>query len=267
MLLGRSTQVPEIYIGGQKVDLPNNIYETTCSRTGDFTLSGYIQTINGNGDPIRRDFEQKYTVVEPSATVSADLTRMLYAGYNNPISVSVPGVPLSKISATMTNGTLTANGAGKYIARPSKIGQDAVITVTSTNTGRPQTMGTFTFRVRKLPDPTPFIDIKDDQGNPTRFKGGNMYKASLLAAEHIGAAIDDGILDISFRVVSFETVFFDNMGNAKPLASDGANFSAAQKDQFRKLTRGRRFYISHVVAVGPDGIERTLSTATEVKVQ
>ena len=262
-----TTMVPDIYIGGQKVNLPDNIYETICSRTGDFTLTGYIQTINGNGDPIRRDFEQKYTVVEPSATVSADLTRMLYAGYSNPISVSVPGVPLNKISATMTNGTLTPNGAGKYIAHPTKIGQEAVITVTSTNTGRPQTMGSFSFKVRKLPDPTPYIDNKDEQGNPSRFKGGNMYKANLVAAETIGAAIDDGILDIGFRVVSFETVFFDNMGNAKPLASEGPNFSAAQKDQFRRLTRGRRFYISRVVAVGPDGIERTLSGAMEIKVQ
>ena len=262
-----TTQVPEIYIGDRKVDLPDNIYETVCSRTGDFTLSGYIQTINGNGDPIRREFSQNYTVVEPSATVSADLTRMLYAGYANPISVSVPGVPLNKISATMTNGTLTPNGAGKYIAHPSKIGQDAVITVTSTNTGRPQTMGTFTFRVRKLPDPTPYIAIQDEGGNPARFKGGNMTKGSLLGAETIGAAIDDGILDIAFRVQSFETVFFDNMGNAKPLASDGAHFSAAQKEQFRKLSRGRRFYISRVVAVGPDGIERTLTAAMEIKVQ
>ena len=262
-----TTQVPEIFIGGRQVNLPGNVYETVCSRTGDFTLSGYIQTINGNGDPIRRDFEQKYTVVEPSATVSADLTRMLYAGYNNPISVSVPGVPLSKVSASMTNGTLTPNGPGKYIAHPSKIGQEAVITVTSTNTGRPQTMGTFSFRVRKLPDPTPYIDIKDDAGNPERFKGGNMYKATLVGAETIGAAIDDGILNISFRVLSFQTVFFDNMGNAKPLSSDGASFSAAQKEQFRKLSRGRRFYISSVTAIGPDGIERTLPAAMDIKVQ
>ena len=262
-----TTQVPDIYIGGQKMDLTDGLYETYCSRTGDFTLNGYIETTNGNGDRIRRDFMQKYTVVEPSATVSADLTRMLYAGYSNPISISVPGVPLNKISASMTNGTLQQTGPGKYIAHPTKIGQDAVITVTSTNTGRAQTMGTFSFRVRKLPDPTPYIDIKDEAGNPSRFKGGNMSKGSLMAVENIGAAIDDGILDIGFRVVSFETVFFDNMGNAKPLASDGSRFSAAQKDQFRKLSRGRRFYISRVTAVGPDGIERTLSAAMEIKVQ
>ena len=262
-----TTQVPEIYIGNQKMDLEDGLYETFCGRTGDFTLSGYIQTINGNGDAIRRDFSQKYTVVDPSATVSADLMNMLYAGYSNPISISVPGVPQNKITATMTNGTLTPTGPGKYIARPSKIGQDATITVMSTNTGRPQQMGQFTFRVRRLPDPTPYINVKDEAGNPNRFKGGGMGKAMLMGLEGIGAAIDDGILDIGFRVLSFETVFYDNMGNAVPMIGEGDKFSARQKDTFRKLARNRRFYISNVKAIGPDGIERTLKASMEIIVK
>ena len=262
-----TTQIPEIYIGDQKVDLQDNIYERICTSTGDFTLSGYIQTINGNGDRIRRDFSQKYTVVDPSATVSADLMNMLYAGYANPISISVPGVPQNKISATMTNGTLTPTGPGRYIAKPAQIGQNATITVVSTNTGRPQQMGQFTFRVRRLPDPIPYIDMKDENGNPLRYKGGGLAKASLMSIDGIGAAIDDGILDIGFRVLSFETVFYDNMGNAVPMVGDGDKFSARQKDTFRKLTRNRRFYISRVKAIGPDGIERTLPTSMEIIVK
>ena len=262
-----TTQIPDIYIGGQKMNLVNNLYETICGRTGDFSLKGYIETINGNGDKIRRDFEQKYTVVDPSATVSADLMNMLYAGYNNPISVSVPGVPLNKIQATMTGGTLTSTGPGKYIAKPAAVGKDAVITVTSTNTGKPQQMGQFTFRVRKLPDPSPYIPFKDAQGNGDRFKGGNMTKQQLMTADGIGAAIDDGILDIGFKVLSFETVFYDSRGNAVPLAGEGSQFSSRQKETFRKLTRGRRFYISRVVAIGPDGIQRQLNTTLEVIVK
>ena len=262
-----TTQVPEIFIGNQKMNLQDGLYETVCGRTGDFTLAGYIQTTNGNGDLIRRDFSQKYTVVDPSATVSADLMNMLYAGYSNPISISVPGVPLNKISATMTNGSLTPAGPGRYIARPSKIGENATITVVSTNTGRPQQMGQFSFRVRRLPDPSPYLEMKDEKGNLVRFKGGGLSKASLVGIEGIGAAIDDGILDIGFRVLSFETVFHDNMGNAVPMASDGAKFSARQKDTFRKLTRNRRFYISRVKAIGPDNIERTLPTTMEIIVK
>ena len=262
-----TTQVPDIYIGNQKVTLHNNLYERICGTTGDFTLAGHIETVNGNGDKIRRDFSQKYTVVDPSATVSADLMNMLYAGYNNPISVSVPGVPLNKIQATMSGGTLTAVGPGKYIARPAKVGENATITVTSTNTGRAQQMGQFTFRVRKLPDPTPYINVKDEHGNPNRFKGGGMAKANLMGIDGIGAAIDDGILDIAFKVVSFETVFFDNMGNAVPIPSNGASFSERQKDTFRKLQRNRRFYISRVTAIGPDGIQRTLQNPMEIIVK
>ena len=259
-----TTQVPEIYIGNRKMDLKDGLYETVCSRTGDFTLAGYIEMLNGNGERVRRDFSQKYTVVDPSATVSADLMNMLYAGYSNPISVSVPGVPLNKVTATMTGGTLQPVGPGKYIARPAAIGKDVTITVSSTNTGRVQQMGQFTFRVRKLPDPTAYIAMADEHGNPTRYKGGNLPKASLMAADGIGAAIDDGILDIGFRVLSFETVFFDNMGNAVPMVSDGDKFSARQKATFRRLARNRRFYISRVTAVGPDGLQRTLPTSMEV---
>ena len=78
-------------------------------------------------------------------------------------------------------------------------------------------------------------------------------------APGIEAAIDDGLLNISFRVLSFETVIFDSMGNAMPEVSNGAQFSDRQKAAIKKLSRGKRFYISKVKAIGPDGIERTIS--------
>lgn len=259
-----TTQVPEIYIGDRRMQLDNGLYETVCGRTGDFTLAGHIEMVNGSGERIRRDFSQKYTVVEPSATVSADLMNVLYAGYDNPLSVSVPGVPLSKVQASMSGGTLQPTGAGRYIARPTAVGKDVTITVTSTNTGRAQQMGQFTFRVRKLPDPTPYIAITDKSGTPSRYTGGALSKADLMGTGGIGAAIDDGILDIGFRVISFETVFYDNMGNAVPMVSDGDRFSSRQKETFRKLTRGRRFYVTSITAVGPDGIQRKLKATMEV---
>ena len=243
-----TTQKPQIFIGGKEVNLPGGLYETVTGRTGDFTLSGFIQVENGNGELLKRSFEQKYTVVDPSATVSADLMNVLYAGYSNPLSVSVPGVPVNKVQATMTGGTLQPTGPGRYIARPTAVGQNVTITITSTNTGRAQQMGQFTFRVRRLPDPTPYINMKDESGSPIRYKGGGLSKAQLMGVDGIGAAIDDGILDIAFRVQSFETVFFDNMGNAVPMVSDGASFSARQKDTFRKLQRNKRFYITRVNA-------------------
>ena len=189
-----TTRQPEVFIGGRKVELRNNIYEFTTGKTGDFTFSGYMTMQDGSGATIRRDFEQKYTVVEPSATVSADLMNVLYAGYSNPISVSVPGVPLNKVSASISGGSLTPTGPGHYIARHTAVGKDITISVTSSQSGRPIPMGQFTFHVRKLPDPTAYIVIGDD-----RFRGGGWAKASLMGVNTLKAAIDDGLLDIESR--------------------------------------------------------------------
>ena len=259
-----TTHVPDVYIAGKKIELQNGTYNIVCNKSGDYTLTGWLEMMNNNGEQIRRDFSQKYTVVEPTATVSADLMNVLYAGYDNPISISVPGVSLAKVSATMQGGSLKQTAPGKYIAKPAKIGQDAVITVFSNNSGSNQQMAQYSFKVRKLPEPTPFINLKDEKGNPERYRGGTLAKSKLYAAEQIGAAIDDGILHIPFRVLSFEMVFFDNMGNAVPIASEGANFSAQQRETIKKLSRGRRLYISRLTAIGPDGIERKLTTSMEV---
>ena len=208
---------------------------------------------------MRHDFSSEYTVIEPSATVSATMMNVLYAGIDNPISISVPGVANNQVTATMTNGSLTRSG-DNWIARPSAVGKDAVVTVTANMDGRSQTVATTTFRVRKLPDPTPFIAYKDAQGNDERYKGSKPFpKTLLLQSSGLEAAIDDGLLNTKFTVISFETVFFDSMGNAIPEVSDGANFSQRQKDQFRRLSRGKRFYISRVKAKGPDGTTRDLS--------
>lgn len=263
-----STQRPTVYVDGKPLPEENQgWYETICNKTGEFTLAGYLELPQGGGEVLRRDFSQKYTVVDPSATVSATMMNVLYAGYDNPISISVPGVPSQKIQATLSNGngTLKPAQGGGFIAHPDRVGEEAVITVSANLEGRNQVMGQYAFRVRQLPDPTPFIEYKDAKGAVQRYRGGTGFsKAQLMGTDGIVAAIDDGLLNIGFKVLGFETVFFDNMGNAVPEVSSGSKFSTRQRDLFRKLSRGKRFYISRVRAVGPDGIERLLPTSLEV---
>lgn len=254
-----TTQRPAIYINGAKLNNDRGIYELVTGSTGTFSYNGYLEVPRPDGTMMRHDFSSEYTVIEPSATVSATMMNILYAGIDNPISISVPGVANNQVTATMTNGSLTRSG-DNWIARPSAVGKDAVVTVTANMDGRSQTVATTTFRVRKLPDPTPFIAYKDAQGNDERYKGSKPFpKTLLLQSSGLEAAIDDGLLNTKFTVISFETVFFDSMGNAIPEVSDGANFSQRQKDQFRRLSRGKRFYISRVKAKGPDGTTRDLS--------
>ena len=223
-----TTQRPTVYINGTRLGNDRGLYEVTTSRSGDFDYSGYIEIAHGDGTTSKHNFTSSYTVIDPTAT----------------------------ISATMMN---VRNG-DTWNAHPDKVGTEAVVTVTATIDGRQQTVATSNFRVRKLPDPMPYIAYTDSKGNPERYRGGKPFaKSLLLQTDGISAAIDDDMLNVAYRVLSFETVFFDSMGNAIPEVSDGDKFSNRQKSSFRRLTRGKRFYISRVRAIGPDGIERTLA--------
>jgi len=255
-----STQTPTIYINGQPYDAKKEgYYSVVTSREGIQTLKGYLEVDKPDGTKEQLPFETDYFVSEPVATVSNTMMNVMYAGIDNPISISVPGVASSQISASMTNGTLsrTANG---WVAKPSAVGKDAVITVTANQNGRSVNVSQMAFRVRRLPDPTPYIAYKDAAGNTQHYKGGMpISKAALLGAGGIKAAIDDGLLNVEFKVKSFRIDIFDSMGNDIPEDSQSADFSERQRSKIREMQRGKKFFITRVKAVGPDGIERTLS--------
>ena len=255
-----TTQRPVVYINGVRLGNDKGLYEVGATSAGKHEYSGYIEVLGRDGSITRRDFKSDYTVIDPLATVSATMMNVFYAGINNPVSIAVPGVPENSIAATMTNGSLVKGANGNWIAHPTKVGAECVITVTAEMDGQRTNVGSTTFRVRKLPDPAPFIATTDAKGNPSRYKGGRPFpKAALLAAKGLDAAIDDDILNIDYKVVSFETVMFDQMGNAIPEISAGSNFSERQKNAIKRLQHGKRFYISKVKATGPDGITRDIA--------
>jgi gliding motility-associated protein GldM len=261
-----STQTPHIFVNGR--DLPesaNGQYTAGASSTGTFPVSGYVEMPRGDGSVLRRDFSMQYFVVEPSATVAPVLMNVLYAGIENEIRIAVPGIASQNISATMTNGSLSRKNDDIWVAKPSAVGTDAVVSVVAKMTdGHSLEMAKSPFRVRALPNPSPYLTIPDPNGTPMKFDGGRQAKAALNNVTELFAAIDDGLLNIRFTVLRFETVYFDSMGNSIREPSEGAHFSARQKDMIRQLTRGQTLLIRGVVARGPDGSERTLKSVMEI---
>ena len=248
-----TSQPHSVYVGGSR--LSGNLYEFTAGSVGEHEYSGYISVPLADGSSQQYKFTSSYTVMEPMATISPTMMNVIYAGIDNPISISVPGVPMNAINASMTNGTLTRNG-NTWIAHATKVGTEAEISVTATIDGHATNVGSMKFRVRKLPDPTPFISVGGTQykGTPKRIS-----KAQLLGASGLSAAIDDGIIDVQYKVISFSMVFFDQMGNAMPENSNGSSFSSRQIEKIRQLKPGKSFFISNVKATGPDGVTRDIS--------
>ena len=201
-------------------------------------------------------FESEYNVGEPTAIISADQMNVFYAGINNQVSISVPGVPSTAVAASASGGTLTKSGNG-WIVRPAKVGQPVVISVSAKIDGKVQRMGEKSFRVKMLPPPVAFIPFKDDNGNTMKFKGGKMSKAKLLNVTSLGAELNDADIEAKYNIVSFEMNVQGAMGAVVELSS-GARFTARQMDQVKKMAKGAKFFISAVKAKGPDGITRDL---------
>lgn len=254
-----STKRPAVYVNGAKLPEENNgLFTVNTGSAGTFPLKGYIEMPNSDGSMLRHEFESEYFVTEPSATVAPTLMNVLYAGIPNPIRIAVPGVPSGSITATMTNGSLVREG-DVWNAKPATVGTEAVVSVNARMAdGRNVPMANTTFRVRALPDPLPYLEYKDQNGNAREFRGGRIAKRSLVEAPGILAAINDGILDIKFQVLRFEITYPDSFGNMINEPAEGGNFSERQKNYIRGLARGKQFWINRVVARGPDGIERTI---------
>lgn len=250
-----TTQRPTIVVNGTEV--LDGIFREIRG-VGTWPVKGYIEMEGRDGTSIRKDFQTDYTVIAPMATIAPLLMDVVYSGIKNPISISIPGVPNNAVSTRATGGRLEKDG-NNWNAYPTGIGGKFTIDVYANANGASRLVAKKEFRIRALPDPTAYIEVKDDKGHAKMHKRGAISRAVLLNNQMLKAAIDDGILNIGFNVLGFRTYNRDAMGNVAPEMSDGARFSARQMEQIRRMSRGEFLYIGGIKVKGPDGIEREIS--------
>jgi gliding motility-associated protein GldM len=233
------------------------LYERVASALGEQKYSGFIKLETPSGVK-EYPFESDFNVGAPSATISADLMNVFYAGIDNDVSVSVPGVAASSVNVSMTGGTLERKGNG-YIAKNLTAGKEVTISVTAQIDGKTQSMGSKNFRVKLLPLPVAYLPFTDKDGNPAKYKGGvpGLAKNVLTNAADLKAELDDADIQAFFKVTSFEMNVSGVMGD-RILPSSGANFTNDQLNEIKQMSRGKKFFLGNIKANGPDGKTRSL---------
>jgi gliding motility-associated protein GldM len=170
---------------------------------------------------------------------------VFYMGIDNPVSVSAP-MPNFKASAP---GLRAGSGAGQYVMRPTALG-NVNITVTGTDdNGKTVNLGSSPFRVKKIPDPVPYIAGKT--GSCTMTKGD-------LAGGVIQAKMEGFEFDLKVQVSSFE-IGTTVSGDYKDAKVTGSRMDANAQALISKATRGQRFYVEKMSVKMPDGTTRTLA--------
>ena len=221
------------------------VYTSVASSVGTFPIQGLLRMQTPDG--LRSyPFSTEYQVGEPNAVISPTKMNVMYIGVENPLSISVSGVPGESVRATISQGTLTKVG-NEWIAKPTTVG-NVTVTVTATVDGQTKVMGNPVFRVKQVPDPVAKV------ANRT---GGRIDKATLVAQVAVLAALDNFDFDMRFEVTSF-TVSALVGQFAQNATATGARITDQQRQILNRLNRGNKVYFEDIKARGPDGSTRDL---------
>ncbi|MDH5412748.1 MAG: gliding motility protein GldM [Flavobacteriaceae bacterium] len=179
-------EITNIEGGGAVLDFPSG-------NVGENEIKGKFVFMEG-GEPVEIPINSTYAVVAKpnSAVISADKMNVVYRGVENPITISMPGIPDNQISASAP-GLRKSTGLGKYMMSPGK-GKAVNIRVTGKlPTGEPVTSSQ-EFRIKDIP--APMATARNEWG---RIK---MPKSTLQKVT-IGASLPDFVFDLKLNVSGF----------------------------------------------------------------
>jgi len=242
-----TTSPTKVEVGGRelpidpKTGLPT--YKTIGGGLGPQKYSATIKVKNPSTDEVTPyTVTGEYQVAKAGLVVSPTKMNVFYIGVDNPVAISVPGVPADKISAYLTPagaGTITKAAGGNYVVRVTTPGR-VNIAVTADFNGNKKSMGQEEFRVKRVPDPVASVLNQES---------GQIDKARLSAATTVDARMKDFDFDLSFSVQSFEMsakigIYFETLN------SQSNRITPQMKQKFAQLTKGSKVYFENIKAVG-----------------
>ncbi len=212
------------------------VLKISAGAPGDHKIEGnLIFTEDGKEVPVPVS-QQFSTITLPNAAViSADKMNVVYRGVANPMTISIPGIPDNKVTASAP-GLSKTSGSG-YIMKP---GAGREVTITASGTlpdGKPISTKSV-FRIKDIPRPTGTIRGEDGGGGPVRMQRQGLEIAS------VGAALVDFDFDLSLNVTSFSF----KVSGQPTIKVNGKTLDNAAKAALRRAGRGETVQIFDINA-------------------
>lgn len=242
-----STQTPEYYVNGQKLN-SNGIYEVIANTVGVQKIAGRIGYMDQQGEMQYLPFEREYTVGEPTATISNTDLNIMYRGYDNPFSISVPGVSAHLLQVKCAQANIKQEG-NLWIIRPNADSSDNLeIEVYANIGGTPALMGSHVYRVKNLPRPDAYFEINGVPTEDTRIPRAQLINPKNKIVASYGA---DGLVQAKFEITGFQV----KLPTGASISVKGDHFDNRALDAVKKLKQGNTINLMYIKAKGPDGKE------------
>ena len=221
--------------------------------------SGEIYVKKESGE-VAYPFSGEYFVTMTNAVVSLTNMNVIYAGIDNPFSVSVPGVNNKDVFVTSSAGTIRpdpeAKDGGSYIINITKIAP-ITMTVEANIDGNRKKMGEFKYRCKSIP--VPILKFGKNEGNCS------MKPEELEAIGGFKVAMKDFEFKIPpLKVTSF-AFNIQGSGKSEIVAKNTDRFDPEMKSMIKKARRGQKVYIDDVKVKTPDGRVHTLNAVVKMQ--
>lgn len=252
-----STQQPEVEVNGQAIPVEGGKgkYRITPNREGVFSFKGVAKVKAPDGSISEYPFEKSYQVGAPVAVVSAEKMNVLYIGVDNPMSISVPGIPKDKLRVSLSEGSLVGS-AGNYVARVSNPGR-VRFNVSGEVNGQFRQLGSKEFRVRRVPPPL---------GKFGGITSGSLSAAVAKVQPGVFAELENFDFDLSYTVTRF-TITIARRGQDPYVETIAGNALSARTKQVLNTVAARDIIsIDDIFVRGPSGVEK-LPTGITVRIQ
>ena len=175
----------ELIAGGIKLNV-------SAGSPGDHEITGNLIFLN-DGVESKIPVNQSFAVISKpnSAVISADKMNVVYRGVENPMTISIPGIPDNKVRASAPG--LKRRKGSKYSLTPGRGREISIKASGSLPDGK--TVSTITkFRIKGLPSPS---------GVVLGETGSVSVPKSALTNQKISATFEDFDFDLPIRVVGF----------------------------------------------------------------
>ena len=242
-----STNAPEYYVNGQRI-AGNGLYEVVANTVGQQKISGKIGYMDQQGVMQYIPFEREYTVGEPSATISNTELNIMYRGYANKFSISVPGISSNSLSVKCNQASVTKDG-NVWVINPSKTSPDNLAIEVYAQIGNNQVlMGSHSYRVKNLPPPNAYFEINGEPTDEDRIPLNALTNPKNRIIASYGA---DGLVQAKFDIVSFQV----KLPTGVSLKVNGDRLDKKALDAIKKLKQGNTINLMYIKAKGPNGQE------------
>lgn len=220
--------------------------------------SGEIYVKKESGE-VAYPFSGEYFVTMPNAVVSLTNMNVIYAGIDNPFSVSVPGVNSKDVFVTASSGTIRPNpddkSGGSYVINVTKVAP-ITMTVEANIDGKRKKMGEFKYRCKSIP--APILKFGKNEGNCS------MKPEELRAIRGFKVAMKDFEFKIPPLVVTSYSFNIQGSGKSDIQVRNTDRFDPEMMSMLEKARRGQKVYIDDVKVKTPDGRVHTLNATVKM---